>query len=349
MITKIKIQPTKGLVSVVVPLYNGTASICRCLNSILSQTYERVEILVVDDGSTDNSLEVIAHYGNKIILLQQENRGPAAARNLGIKEGTGEFLTFLDSDDYWLPTFLAKSIAVLSNLPQVIAVSTSTKAVHWSNKTTTIPSDIHSKKWSRYKEGKVIPDFFTFWAREDHIRTGSVVINTINFPELPLQHNDLRISEDLEYWGLLATYGEWAFLPEVLFVTDGGDNAASVGWIQKNKTRRKLCPTVHLWQKRIIARVQDKDQTGFKRMRGRIAGNFAHAKILAGNYSDARKIIQKYGSEFQHSTITTIMKRGNQLTWLGWIISCYLLHFREWLKATLISARYTIQQRSHSS
>lgn len=328
-----------GLASVIVPLYNSAASICRCLNSILGQTYRDLEIIVVDDGSTDNGLEVISQYGNKITLLRQANKGPATARNFGIRESHGEYLAFLDSDDYWLPTFLEKSIAVLDHLPQAVAVSTAARAVHWTGSEAVVPGFIDTEESVPYRGGKIIPDFFEFWAREDHIRTGTVVINTVRLPELLFQREDLRISEDLEYWGLLATYGDWAFLPEVLFVTDGTFNAAARGWLQKNKVRRKLCPTVEQWQQRIFTHLPEEDFTDFKMMRGKIAGNFSHAKILAGNDRAAKEIVRNYGNDFRSNSITGIMNIGLKWGNIGWKAACTLLRLRERIKALTISIK----------
>ncbi len=88
-------------VSVVIPAYNAERFIATAINSALSQTYTPHEIIIVDDGSCDNTQAVIAQYGDKIKYIYQPNAGPAAARNLGVREAKGEWVAFLDSDDYW--------------------------------------------------------------------------------------------------------------------------------------------------------------------------------------------------------------------------------------------------------
>lgn len=88
-------------VSVVVPTYNRARSIREAVESILAQTYPAYEIIVVDDGSTDDTPEILAGYGDRIIVIRQENRGVAAARNAAIRQATGEWIGFLDSDDLW--------------------------------------------------------------------------------------------------------------------------------------------------------------------------------------------------------------------------------------------------------
>jgi glycosyltransferase involved in cell wall biosynthesis len=90
-----------GLVSVVIPVYNREGFIAEAIESALGQQDAEMEILVVDDGSTDGTISAASRYGSRIRLIRQENAGPPAARNRGIADAQGEFLTFLDSDDLW--------------------------------------------------------------------------------------------------------------------------------------------------------------------------------------------------------------------------------------------------------
>lgn len=90
-------------VSIIVPIYNVEKYLTRCLDSIVEQTYRNLEIILVDDGSTDNSGEICRQYAerdSRIRLFQQENRGQSAARNVGLDNMTGEYIVFVDSDDY---------------------------------------------------------------------------------------------------------------------------------------------------------------------------------------------------------------------------------------------------------
>jgi glycosyltransferase involved in cell wall biosynthesis len=106
-------------VSVIIPVYNGEKYIAQTLESVLAQTYQDFEIIVVDDGSIDGSADVIrnytAKYSGKIRYFHQENRGIAAARNAGIKESRGAYIAFLDQDDLWLPDKLQKQINYFDN------------------------------------------------------------------------------------------------------------------------------------------------------------------------------------------------------------------------------------------
>lgn len=98
------------LVSVVIPNFNYGRFLEDCIRSVLNQTYANVEIILVDDGSTDNSLEIASKYSDSIHILTQSNQGVNAARNLGIAKSRGDFIALCDSDDYWEPHKLEMQI-----------------------------------------------------------------------------------------------------------------------------------------------------------------------------------------------------------------------------------------------
>ena len=104
------------LVSVVIPLYNGVRHIGEAIESVLSQDYPKLELLVVDDGSQDGGAEVVKRYP-QVRLIQQENQGPAVARNVGVREATGDILAFLDADDLWLPGKVRQQVDALLAAP----------------------------------------------------------------------------------------------------------------------------------------------------------------------------------------------------------------------------------------
>lgn len=89
--------------SVVIPAYNAGATLTRTLDSVLAQTWPAHEIIVVDDGSSDNTEEVVAAYGDRVTYLRQKNAGPSTARNRGVEAASGEWIAFLDADDWYYP------------------------------------------------------------------------------------------------------------------------------------------------------------------------------------------------------------------------------------------------------
>jgi glycosyltransferase involved in cell wall biosynthesis len=109
----------KPLISCIVPVYNGERYVAAALDSILAQTYRPLEILVVDDGSTDGTREMIASYGERVRYFQQRHAGPGSARNLGVSQARGEFVAFLDADDLWHPEKLARQMARFEARPEL--------------------------------------------------------------------------------------------------------------------------------------------------------------------------------------------------------------------------------------
>jgi glycosyltransferase involved in cell wall biosynthesis len=111
-------------VSVIIPVFNGAARVGRAIESVFAQRYDgAVEIVVVDDGSTDGTRAALAQYGGRITVVADENRGAAAARNAGVRVSRGEYIALLDDDDVWLPDKLARTVAALERDPQSVLVA----------------------------------------------------------------------------------------------------------------------------------------------------------------------------------------------------------------------------------
>src|SRR4028118_658180 len=100
------------LVSVIIPTYNRAHSVVEAIRSVKNQSYPNVQVIIIDDGSRDNTAEVVAGVKN-VEYYYQENRGQGAARNLGLKYAKGDYVASLDSDDIWQPEFLAESVKCL--------------------------------------------------------------------------------------------------------------------------------------------------------------------------------------------------------------------------------------------
>jgi glycosyltransferase involved in cell wall biosynthesis len=105
------------VVSVIVPTYKGTEFLREAIDSILAQTYPAVEPIIINDGSPDNTAEVLAEYGDRIVAITQQNAGTAAARNRGLQSVTGQYVSFLDHDDLWHPQKLEKQMALFAQRP----------------------------------------------------------------------------------------------------------------------------------------------------------------------------------------------------------------------------------------
>jgi glycosyltransferase involved in cell wall biosynthesis len=113
---------TGPLVSVVIPAYNAARTIRETVSSALEQTMSDVEVIVVDDGSQDDTVDLVAHMDDpRVKLVRQPNAGPAAARNNGIRHATGEWVALLDADDLWLPQKLERQLELLAASPGALA------------------------------------------------------------------------------------------------------------------------------------------------------------------------------------------------------------------------------------
>lgn len=140
-----------SLVSVIVPVYNVEAYLRECIDSIINQTYKELEIILVNDGSTDNSLDICEEYAKideRIIVINRVNGGLSAARNSGTVRATGEFITYIDSDDYIESTLIADLIteAKKSNTEIVISGTTYVWPKHYSREVPSISGRVESDK-----------------------------------------------------------------------------------------------------------------------------------------------------------------------------------------------------------
>jgi glycosyltransferase involved in cell wall biosynthesis len=117
------------LVTVVIPTFNRARSLGRAIDSVLAQTYTNFELIVVDDGSTDNTPELLSSFAGRIQILRQSNAGPSVARNTGIRAARGKFIAFLDSDDEWLPEKLEQQVPLM--LEERVVFS----ATNWRSRT----------------------------------------------------------------------------------------------------------------------------------------------------------------------------------------------------------------------
>lgn len=106
-------------VSVIIPTFNRRPLVGAAIESVLAQSYGDFELIVVDDGSTDDTVAQLAQFGSRLLILKQLNRGVSAARNLAVRHAHGRYLAFLDSDDLWLPNKLATQVAFMEQHPTV--------------------------------------------------------------------------------------------------------------------------------------------------------------------------------------------------------------------------------------
>ncbi|WP_299361319.1 glycosyltransferase family A protein [Winogradskyella sp.] len=317
---------TKIKVSVVTPVYNAEKLLKRCLDSIFSQDFDgEIEVLAIDDGSTDSSLKILREYPKNIKIYEQANKGPAAARNIGIKNATGKFLAFLDADDYWLPEFLSTTISYLELKTSIIAVNVGQIHKIPGKKDVVLPN--YLSQANHDTSPFVLENFFGFWYVHKHICTGSVVFKTEVVKNAGGQLTSFRVSQDLEYWSYLGTLGKWGFIPKILFVSDGGQVTKDRGWLSKNLIRWNNTPGIEEFEKRSLANLNDAEKLDFNKVVGWVSYNFTYNHIMAGNYKKARHLILNKIDNFPKSKLSSIYGAFARLGIVPFTIFAALLRY----------------------
>jgi glycosyltransferase involved in cell wall biosynthesis len=203
------VQP---LVSVIIPTHNRASLVREAVASVLDQTYPHLEILVVDDGSTDGTPEALGLFGDRLQVLRHScRRGVAAARNLGIEAARGDWLAFLDSDDLWLPAKLARQLAYLAAQPRLRICQT---------------EEIWVRRGVRVNlprtHRKVAGDIFLPSLGRCLVSPSAVVLHRRLLREHGAFDEALPAAEDYDLWLRLSWRYEVGLVPEPLIVKRGG-------------------------------------------------------------------------------------------------------------------------------
>lgn len=218
------------VVSVVIPLYNKGPYIARALNSVLAQTFQDFEVIVVDDGSTDDGAEVVRRFRDpRIRLIYQENQGVSAARNRAIEAALAELVAFLDADDEWLPEFLETIIDLRQKYPNSGAYVTSYR------KCTTLGEIIQPKfkEIPTTQRDCIIPNYFrSIVLGSFPIRSSNVVISKYVFDKVGLFSKGRWWGEDSDMWGRIALDYPIAFSWDVQALIHCGDANAECKYRQ---------------------------------------------------------------------------------------------------------------------
>ena len=176
--------------SVIIPYYNKEKYIERCIMAVLKQTFQDFEIIIVDDGSTDNGCEIIkAKYGNSITIISQINQGVSAARNAGIKAAKYPFVAFLDADDCWHIQFLEKVKEVVDREDDVKIIGT-----HYSRDIQFVLRNYSTLNYFKFV------NYFKSALRNTYFTSSSVVISKTFFDNNESFNSSLKSGEDIDLW-----------------------------------------------------------------------------------------------------------------------------------------------------
>lgn len=204
-------------VSVVIPTYNRAAFLGAAVASIRAQTYPCTEIVIVDDGSSDNTAQVVAALGEGIRYVKQANAGPAAARNRGIREAGGDLVAFLDTDDRWLPDKLALQVEILQRDPAVALVCAD-MAIEGADGARWVDSNFAQRGLQAFfakLDGRPVPDAPRRLLKINFINTSTVLARRDVLLALNGFDTRLRYGEDLELWLRVAARHAVACVPSV--------------------------------------------------------------------------------------------------------------------------------------
>lgn len=232
-----KISPAENSpeISVVIPVYNGAAYIAAAIDSVLAQQGCGVELIVVDDGSGDGTAEAIAPYQSQVIYLYQPNQGVSVARNLGIRQAQGEFVAFLDADDYFLPGKLAAQLALFRRQPWLGLVHSGWRRVDAQDQALA-----EITPWEKYP----VLDLVT-WLQYKPVLPSAMVFRRDWLVRLGGFDPQLTAAEDVDLVFRLAIAGcQSAWLPQVTVAyRQHGQSAMGKGLVQADCLRRLLDKT----------------------------------------------------------------------------------------------------------
>lgn len=207
-------------ISAVIPAYNSASFIADAIASIRAQTHPVDEIIVVDDGSTDDTAMVIQRLGDGIRYLDQANAGPSAARNQGIEAASGDLVAFLDADDQWTRTKIERQLAVMEQNPAIVLVAGDMAEIDLHDNIA-VPSvlDKHGLLAGfKNLSGAPIPSAAALLLRINFIPTGTVLAKREVLRTAGRFTEHIRYGEDLELWVKVAAQHAIACLPEVLML-----------------------------------------------------------------------------------------------------------------------------------
>jgi glycosyltransferase involved in cell wall biosynthesis len=230
---------TRPSVSVIIPTYNRAEFVCQTIENVFQQTFQDFEIIIVDDGSTDNTLEKLAAFGEKIRVITQANAGAAAARNRGASVANGEMIAFQDSDDVWKPTKLEKQVKVLRDAGPNVSCCLCNAEMHFADRTTTsfelawLQPDVESGLWTNVAE--VLSTTFVLFNQCSLIRSEA-------FKKIGGFDEQYRYMEDYDLPLRLSLEGRsWAFVREPLVIWRQGSPQSLYLQAMGNVIRLKEC------------------------------------------------------------------------------------------------------------
>jgi glycosyltransferase involved in cell wall biosynthesis len=305
------------LVSVVIPTYNSAHFVCEAVDSCLAQTYPNREIIVVDDGSTDHTRTLLeARYGKQIRYLYQQNAGPSAARNCGIRAARGPFIQFCDADDQLLQAKVERCMEVFQRQPEVGVVYTRYQHVEVDGKTPAPLSD------PPLLSGDIFCDLLL--SNGNAILTSAALVRREALLDVGLfdERSDLRGTEDWDLFLRLAAGYHYASIDEILLLY-----RRHVGGLTANSYRMAQGRLVTIQKARHYpGRERCLDDAAYDRLEASRHHMMAMACWRAGNRAGARRSLREAirldPSHRAARRLYLVLSYGfthRSITWVGWV------------------------------
>ncbi|MGK7876190.1 MAG: glycosyltransferase family 2 protein [Xenococcaceae cyanobacterium] len=265
-------------VSVIIPTYNRSHFIKDAVDSVLAQTYQDFELIVVDDGSTDGTQEVLADYRERLKYIYQENQGRSVARNLGAKNAKGKYIAFLDSDDMWTPMKLERQLQVLETNPKIALVHCFTSGIDNKGRHCQELTECHKIHYQRTSQRGYS---FEAIALECIIFTSCIAVKRDIFLDLGGFDSSFDYLEDWDFYLRLAFNHKIAVVPEALSLyryhaSQSGNQALTQARIQVAKKQLKL----------LKSKV---NQSRFQLAQRNFAIQLGESYFILGNHSETRR------------------------------------------------------------
>jgi glycosyltransferase involved in cell wall biosynthesis len=290
-------KPMAPRVTVVIAAYNAERFIRQTLHSVLAQILEDIELIVVNDGSTDGTQEILAGFSDpRLIVVRQGNGGVSAARNAGLAAARAPYIFFLDADDVLLPNALFRMVATLDQMPQKVACFAHHIRIAEDGSPLSTAADFH---WKMFPAS----DTLRHLVAKNFIVCGAICIRTDAARSVGGFDRKLKLGEDWEFWCRLATLGDFAAMPKEIVLMYRqrfssanyrlrkaalGQNFAAIEAVFSNPAIRQKLSHAELKRRRRLAEI-DGFWAGARNeyVQGRIKGFLKHVVIGGVWYPDS--------------------------------------------------------------
>jgi glycosyltransferase involved in cell wall biosynthesis len=273
-------------ITALIPTYNSEQYIRETVDSVLAQTYPVHEVIVVDDGSTDRTQEVLASYGDRIRYVRQANAGPPVARNTGLAHATGNWIALLDSDDLWVPEKLELQMDYVQRHPSCGLVYTDMKTFDDGG---IIEESVKISRNLTLPIGYIFPEMFA----ETLFQTSAVLVRKSCIDAVGVFDTELRMGDDYELFLRISRHYEIGYVDEPLVLYRQHATQGTRTW---GKQLQQGVPWEFLVLKKIVDRYPEMtEELGRATVHQRLSKPYAalaYACMAEGDHKNARQLIR---------------------------------------------------------